>query len=175
MSHEKIANGLAWIAAVTGTTTAGIFSTLAALKPQLATLDANAVSTAVVVGTSAASAVSGALMLIFGQWRKKRREEKVADDAAFAASWEGKFAILQTKYDLLTQSAEVTAKERDFLRLQLSVIQHQNESQTRKLKEVAENVIAVGKQINAPMSDDGEGTDPSLKCLVDEPEPKHEA
>lgn len=181
MMYEKMSVGLGWLSMVGGTLTAGFYSAKDAIAPPLATLDPNSISTAVVIGTNALAAVSGAGLLAYGAWRKKRREEKAADDIAFAASWEGKFGDLQKKYDLLKQELavtseklDVTKQERDFVRTQLANIQIQNAKQTKKINAVAANVKAVGDAIHAPMSDDGEGTDADIP-VINDPESIHDA
>lgn len=181
--HERFASGLGWMAMVGGAITAGFYSMLDATRPVMAAMDPDSISTAVVIGTNALAAVSGAGLLVYGAWKKKRREEKAADDIAFAASWEGKFGDLQKKYDLLkqelavtTEKLDVTKQERDFVRAQLANIQVQNAKQTRKIKEVAQNVKAVGDAIHVPMSSDGEdATDADMPTINDQPESIHDA
>lgn len=149
MLHERVANGLGWIAMVGGVVTAGFYSMLDAVTPPLATMQPDTISTWVVIGTNAVAAISGAALIAYNAFTKARREAKAADAAMFASSWEGKFGVLQASFDILQAKLELSEGQRDFFKAQLDVIEKQNDTQIHQ----AEKAIAGIEGINTRLDD----------------------
>lgn len=159
MLHERVSNGLAWLAAIAGT--AGVTGASSVGRPAFAALQPSDVTAWTVALVSAASAAAGVATLLIGSVSKARREAKAADDLAFATSREGKLAALQASFDAYKATAEQTAaitqQQRDFFKSRLEAILRQNEDQAKAISVMAGNVVSVGHKVKAAMSDDGEG------------------
>lgn len=138
-------------------TAIGSFSAfLTGMRPQLAPsqpvrmfadVDPSDVSTWILTAANALTVLGGVCVLVFTNLRKARRDAILADDEVLAKTRDAKITDLTEKLDL-------ASRERDLFRTKLEVIQLQNEKQTEAIARVGADVIAVGKQLNTPMSSD---------------------
>lgn len=191
--QERMATLFGFVAAVGGT----IGTYLSSLGERIVTgadghalygaIDPNAVSSWTLVAVNAMTALAGGACLAFTQVRKTRREQQAADDVAFKDTWEAKLkavkdesddkigkleatlSLANQRFQVLSQKLAVVKGQRNFLREKLDAIAKQNEKQSRKQKEIAANVMEIGKAVNAPVSSDGEGTTPDMPTVQPDP------